>query len=120
MPPTPEPSRESFRDLLLRLRRRMHLTQRELATQMGVHVHSLQGWEAGANYPGVESLRALIAAAARAGAFAPGHEVDDAAALWAAAAQDAPRLRIPFDRAWFDRILPPRSDPRRREATLDE
>ena len=99
---------ESFRGLLLRLRGRIHLTQRELAAQMGVHVHSIQGWEAGANYPGVTSLRALIAAAARAGAFTPGHEADEAAALWAAAAREAPRLRMPFDRAWFDRIVPPR------------
>ena len=63
---------ESFRSLLLRLRGRIHLTQRELAAQMGVHVHSIQGWEAGSNYPGVASLRALIAAAARSGALTTG------------------------------------------------
>src|SRR5688572_16265629 len=73
---------------------------------MGVHVHSIQGWEAGSNYPGVASLRALIAAAARAGAFTPGRELEEAAALWAAAAREAPRLRVPFDRAWFGTIVP--------------
>jgi len=109
---------ESFRSLLLRLRGRIHLTQRELAAQMGVHVHSIQGWEAGSNYPGVASLRALIAAAARADAFTPGHEMDEAAALWAAAAREAPRLRVPFDRAWFDQIVPPRPGPTPSENVL--
>ena len=110
---------ESFRSLLLRLRGRIQLTQRDLAAQMGVHVHSIQGWEAGSNYPGVTSLRALIAAAARAGAFTPGHEMDEAAALWAAAAREAPRLRVPFDRAWFDGIVPPRAGPTQSEAALN-
>jgi WD40 repeat protein/transcriptional regulator with XRE-family HTH domain len=105
--PADERSAESFRGLLLRLRGRIHLTQRELAAQIGVHVHSIQGWEAGSNYPGVTSLRALIAAAARAGAFTAGQEADEAAALWAAAAREAPRLRAPFDRTWFDTIVPP-------------
>jgi transcriptional regulator with XRE-family HTH domain len=103
-------SGESFRRLLLRLRGRIHLTQRDLAAQMGVHVHSIQGWEAGSNHPGVASLRALIAAAAHAGAFTPGRELDEAAALWAAASREAPRLRVPFDRAWFDTIVPPRQE----------
>jgi len=110
---------ESFRSLLLRLRGRIHLTQRDLAAQMGVHVHSIQGWEAGSNYPGVTSLRALIAAAARVGAFTPGDEADEAAALWTAAAREAPRLRVPFDRAWFDGIIPPRAGPTQSEAVLD-
>jgi len=110
---------ESFGSLLLRLRGRIHLTQRELAAQMGVHVHSIQGWEAGVTYPGVASLRALIAAAVRAGAFTPGQEADEAAALWAAAAREAPRLRVPFDRAWFDQIVPPRPGPTPSENVLN-
>ena len=112
-------SGESFRSLLLRLRGRIHLTQRELAAQTGLHVHSIQGWEAGSNYPGVTSLRALIATAARVGAFTPGHEADEAAALWAAAAREAPRLRVPFDRAWFDTIVPPRPEVSRHDAALN-
>src|SRR5262245_33502817 len=96
---------ESFRGLLLQLRGRIGLTHRGLADQMGVHVHSIQGWEAGSNYPGVTSLRALITVAVKGGAFTAGHEADEAAALWAAAAREAPRLRVPFDRAWFDTIV---------------
>ena len=48
---------ESFRGLLLRLRGRIHLTQRELAAQMGVHVHSIQGWEPG---PTTRAWRACV------------------------------------------------------------
>ena len=50
---------ETFRGLLLRLRGRTGLTQRELATRVGVNVSSTQGWEAGANYPSVASLSEL-------------------------------------------------------------
>ncbi|MBV9171616.1 MAG: helix-turn-helix transcriptional regulator, partial [Chloroflexi bacterium] len=96
---------ESFSGLLLRLRGRIALTQRELATRVGVNVSSIQGWEAGANYPSVASLKALIGAAFLAGGFSAGHEADEAASLWAAAVRDAPRFRTPFDRAWFDQIV---------------
>jgi transcriptional regulator with XRE-family HTH domain len=96
---------ESFSGLLLRLRGRIALTQRELATRVGVNVSSIQGWEAGANYPSVANLKALIGAAFLAGGFGDGHAADEAAALWAAAVRDAPRFRTPFDRAWFDQTF---------------
>src|SRR3954468_14532310 len=95
---------ESFRDLVLRLRGRTGLTQRELATRMGVNSRSIQGWELGANYPGVASLKELIAAVLQAGGFTPGREAEEAQALWAAAVRDAPRFRMPFDGAWFTQI----------------
>jgi DNA-binding XRE family transcriptional regulator len=41
---------ESFQGLLLRHRGRTGLTQRQLATRVGVSRGSLQGWEAGLNY----------------------------------------------------------------------
>src|SRR5262245_36877855 len=112
VPPAADPSGESFRGLLLRLRGRVDLTQRELAARMGVHAHAIQGWEAGATYPGPASLRALIAALARAGGLTAGREAEEAAALWAAAVREAPRLRTPFDAAWFDRLraAPPGPD----------
>src|SRR5262245_1835248 len=112
-------SGEGFRGLLLLLRGRMQMTQRELAAQVGVHVHSIQGWEAGVTYPGVASLRALIAVAARAGAFKAGQEADEAAGLWTAATREAPRLRVPFDRAWFDGIVPPRPEVTQSDNALD-
>src|SRR4051794_41297214 len=111
MPPSDDMSAESFHSLLLRLRGRIHLTQREMAAQMGVHVHSIQGWEAGSNYPGVASLRALIAAAARNGGVTPGQEADGAAAPWGAPARGGPPLRGPVDRARVDPPPPPRPGP---------
>jgi WD40 repeat protein/transcriptional regulator with XRE-family HTH domain len=100
------PFAESFRGLLLQVRGRIGLTQRELAAQLEVHVHSVQAWEAGTSVPGVASLRALLALASRAGAFTPGDEVAQAEALWRAATRDSPRLRAPFDRAWFASLAP--------------
>src|SRR3712207_3767309 len=86
-------SGDSFRGLLLQLRGRIGLTQRELAARLDVHTHSVQAWEAGTSCPGAGSLRALIAAAAQAGGFTPGDEVAEAAALWSAAMRESPRLR---------------------------
>src|SRR3712207_36480 len=102
---------ESFRGLVLRLRGRTGLTQRELATRVGVNVNSIQGWEAGNSYPGVASLKALIAAGLQAGGFTAGREAEEAAALWAAAPRDAPRFRTPFDRAWFEQMAAGRRAP---------
>ncbi len=102
---------EGFRGLVLQLRGRTGLTQRELAAQLGVHVHTIQGWEAGSNTPGVASLKALIAAGVRAGGFTTGHETEEARTLWAAALRDAPRFRMPFDDAWFERIAADQHDP---------
>src|SRR4051812_1194389 len=96
---------ESFRGLVLRLRGRTGLTQRELATRIGVHVSSIQGWEASATYPGVASLKALIAGGLRGGGFTAGREREEAQTLWAAVLRDAPRFRTPFDRTWFEQIV---------------
>lgn len=104
MPPSDDTTGESFHGLVLGLRGRLGLTQRELAARVGVNVSSIQGWEAGDNYPGITSLKALIAAGLLGGSFAAGRERDEAAALWAAAVRDAPRFRIPFDRAWFAQL----------------
>src|SRR5688500_18036253 len=114
--PADDATGESFRGLVLRLRGRTGLTQRDLANQMGVHVHSIQGWEAGDNYPGLASLKALIAAVLQCGGFTAGGELEEAEALWAAALRDAPRFRTPFDGAWFERLVAGRRGPVRDDA----
>ena len=111
MPPAGEKSVESFRGLVLQLRGRTGLTQRELATRVGVNVSSVQGWEAGDNYPGIASLKALIVVSLQGGGFSAGREREEARALWAAALRDAPRFRTPFDTAWFDHIVVGRNEP---------
>ncbi|HEX6655598.1 MAG TPA: helix-turn-helix transcriptional regulator, partial [Candidatus Limnocylindria bacterium] len=105
MPATDDTTDESFRGLVLRLRGRIGLTQRELAARVGVNVRSIKAWEAGDNHPGVASLQALIVAGLRAGGFAAGRETEEATALWASALRDAPRFRTPFDGAWFERLV---------------
>lgn len=95
---------ESFRGLVLELRGRTGLTQREFAALVGVSVHSIQGWEAGANFPGLASLKALITATLRAGGFTSGDELAEIRVLWAAALRDAPRFRTPFDAVWASQI----------------
>jgi WD40 repeat protein/DNA-binding XRE family transcriptional regulator len=117
VPPADDEAGESFRDLVLRLRGRTGLTQRELATRIGVHARSIQGWEVGASYPGVSSLKALIAASLQDGGFTPGREAEEAQALWAAAVRDAPRFRIPFDAVWFEQIATGRRERAPGEAT---
>jgi WD40 repeat protein/transcriptional regulator with XRE-family HTH domain len=102
---------ESFRGLVLRLRGRTGLTQRELAARAGVNVNSIHGWEAGANFPSSASLKALIAVGLQAGGFTAGHEAEEARELWAAALRNAPRLRMPFDGAWFEQIAAGRREP---------
>jgi WD40 repeat protein/transcriptional regulator with XRE-family HTH domain len=115
VPPADDTTGEGFRGLVLRLRGRTGLTQRELAARVGVNVSSIQGWEAGANYPGVASLQALIAAGVQADGFTAGREREEAQALWAAALREAPRFRTPFDGAWFERVAAGRRGPVRDE-----
>jgi len=111
VPPSDDMAGESFRGLILRLRSRTGLTQRELAARIGVHVSSIQGWEAGPTYPSVASLQALIAAGVQGGGFTAGHEHEEAQVLWAAALRDAPRFRMPFDGTWFERLVAGRLRP---------
>jgi transcriptional regulator with XRE-family HTH domain len=96
---------ESFGGLLLRYRARSGLTQSQLASRTGVHVRSIQCWEAEVNYPGADRLRGLIAAFAEAGALDAGHEEAAAEGLWTAAMRQAPRLVQPFDSTWFRGVL---------------
>ena len=81
MPPADDATGESFSGLVLRLRGLTGLTQRELAPRTGVNTRSVQGWEVGTSYPGVASLKALIAAGLQAGGFTRGREAEEAEAL---------------------------------------
>jgi transcriptional regulator with XRE-family HTH domain len=101
----PSHTAESFRGLLLRHRGRTGLTQRDLAASAGVSLRSVQDWEAGTNHPSAERLRALVAALLKAGGLSPGHETEEATALWAAVQRDSVRLRTPFDNVWISRLL---------------
>src|SRR5215471_533001 len=92
---------EPFRSLLLRHRGRTGLTQRDLAARAGVHMRSVQFWEAGVSYPTAERLQALIRAFLEMRGLTPGHELPEARELWSAVEREASRMRTPFDEEWF-------------------
>src|SRR6476646_4745293 len=99
------PPPADFRGLLLALRGRGRLSQRELAAFLGVSRRAVQAWEAGVSYPSAERLQALIALYLRRGVFTPGQEPAEALALWEAARAAAPRLHAPLDPAWLAALL---------------
>ena len=105
MPPSDDTTGEDFSSLVLLLRGRTGLTQRELATRVGVSVSSIQGWEAGVTYPSPASLQALIEAGLDSGGFLAAHEIEEARVLWAAALRNAPRFRTPFDVGWLEGLI---------------
>ena len=102
---------EGFAGMLLRLRGRTGLSQRDVADRIGVHVRSVQLWEAGETHPNARRLQALIGVLLEAGAFTPGSEDLEAVALWNAADVESDRLRAPFDERWFATLLAGRSSP---------
>ena len=96
---------EGFAGLALRLRGRTGLTQRDIAASLGVHVRSVQLWEAAASHPNASRLQALIRVFLQAGGFDLGSEAEEAQALWLAAMAESPRLNATFDGTWFERLL---------------
>ncbi len=70
-----------------RLRKNMHLTQRELGRLLGLSEQALQQWERGVHFPTVEHLKRLLALGLQHHAFAPRQEHEEAQQLWLAAGQ---------------------------------
>src|SRR5215472_4143548 len=100
------PSGDRFRGRILLLRGRSGLTQRGLATLLGVSEHAIQNWETGRGYPSPARLQALIALYLERGGFTAGRAADEAPALWEALRREAPHRTPPFDDAWFARLRP--------------
>src|SRR5260370_39480504 len=69
---TPDPNPPDFRGLLLMLRGRAGVTQRELAAHAGVSERAIQAWEAGLSFPSAPSLQRLIGLILARGAFTAG------------------------------------------------
>jgi transcriptional regulator with XRE-family HTH domain len=96
---------ERFAGLLLQLRGRTGLTQRDLAARLGASRRSVQDWESGVYYPNAHNLKSLIAVLLEAGGLTPGQETAEAEALWAAALRESERMQTPFDVTWFAELL---------------
>jgi non-specific serine/threonine protein kinase len=91
----------AFGDRVLALRKQARLTQAEFAVALGASKRTVEGWEAGLAYPGVDRLTALITFSLDRGLFTPGQEKDEATALWDIVRQRASQ-RIPaFDARTF-------------------
>src|SRR5258708_16511288 len=67
-----------------KLRKRMHLTQRELGRLLGISEQAIGQWERGVRSPTVELLKRLLALGIQRHAFAPGQEHEKAKQLWLA------------------------------------
>src|SRR5229473_1737017 len=78
------------------LRKRMHLTQRELGRLLGISEQAIGQWERGVRSPTVEHLKRLLALGIQRHAFAPGQEHEEAQQLWLAAGKPAD-----FDAFWM-------------------
>lgn len=100
---------EGFAGLVLRARGRTSLTQRDIATALGVHVRSVQLWEAGASHPNAVRMQGLIRLLLDAGGFEESDELAQAEALWVAAMTESSRLNTSFDPVWFSRLLADRT-----------
>ena len=94
-----------FGQMVLGLREKIGLTQRELADVFEVSRRTIQHWEAGTAFPDTAHLKRLIAYFLEHGAFNPGSEREEATALWVQADESAARRRSMFDDAWFGGLL---------------
>jgi transcriptional regulator with XRE-family HTH domain len=90
----------AFGQRVLTLRTHIGVTQQGLARLLHVGRKAVGGWEAGANYPKVDSLKALIALAMQQRAFPAGREEEEIRALWQAAHQKAL-----LDEQWLSSLL---------------
>ncbi len=100
-----------FGQIILGLREKIGLTQKEVADALEVSRRTIQHWEAGTAFPDTTHLKSLIAYFLHLGAFSEGNEHDEAVALWAQADESAARRRSMFDEPWFrDLILKSSAD----------
>jgi transcriptional regulator with XRE-family HTH domain len=95
------PAGDRFRGLVLVLRGRASLTQRALATHLGISEEAIRRWEGEEGYPSPARLQALIALYLERGVFTAGREAQEATALWEALRREAAQCTPAFDAAWF-------------------
>jgi transcriptional regulator with XRE-family HTH domain len=86
---------------MLKLRKRLGLTQAGLADLVGVSRHAVGEWEAGLNYPRAEHLQYVLGLCVQHHVFVAGQEEEEIRALWKTAQQ-----RVLLDEAWLAAFLP--------------
>src|SRR5437773_3885586 len=100
-----------FAQLLVTLRKKASLTQEAVALRMGVGEKSIRNWEGGSHYPSEVNLQKLIELYFDQNVFAPGHEQDEARALWEQLRESSHRRIGIFDEQWFAALLKGRQTP---------
>ena len=96
----------TFGQTMLRLRKRLRLTQAGLAHLLGVSRRAVGEWEGGLNYPREEHLQHLIELCVQQQVFAPEREEAEIRALWETAHQ-----RVFLDERWLSNLLRPQQPP---------
>src|SRR5260370_14877209 len=94
-----------FAQLLVTLRKRASLPQEKVALRVGITERAIGNWEGGSNYPKEPNLQKLIELYLDKNAFEPGHEPDEARALWNQFHESVPRRDSSFDEQWFASLL---------------
>ena len=94
-----------FGQMVVGLRERAGLTQKEVANALHVSKRTIQHWEGGTAFPGVAHVRDLIAFYLPYGAFTSSQEYDEARALWEQADESSTRHKTAFDESWFENLL---------------
>jgi transcriptional regulator with XRE-family HTH domain len=105
-----------FGPLLLRFRTRAGLTQRQLASRVGVSMRTIQGWETGVAYPGAPHLKALLGALLEVGGLSAG---SGCLRRRNYGQRRAANPRVPthlYEQHWFIQLLADRSPPPGRTA----
>ncbi len=90
---------------LLELRRKAGLTQREMASIVGVTEKSIRNWEGGVSSPTEANLKKLIETYLCSRTLPPGQELAKARALWKLADETTSRHCEGFDEEWFATLL---------------
>lgn len=94
-----------FGQMILSLREKVNLTQKEVADVLSVSRRTVQHWEAGTAFPDSSHLKDLIAFYLHQGSFTEGLENEEAVALWTQADESASRRKSAFDDHWFRGLL---------------
>jgi DNA-binding XRE family transcriptional regulator len=90
----------TFGQLMLTLRTTIGLTQAGLARLLHISRRAVGEWEAGSTYPKTDHLKAFIALCIQQQVFPPGHEADEAHALWKSAHQ-----KVLLNESWLLGLL---------------
>jgi ATP/maltotriose-dependent transcriptional regulator MalT/transcriptional regulator with XRE-family HTH domain len=96
----------TFGQAMLRLRKRLRLTQAGLADLLGVSRRAVGEWEGGLNYPREDHLQHLLELCVQQHVFAPEREEEEIRALWETAHQ-----RVFLDERWLSNLLRPQQPP---------